>query len=76
MKRSEARAAFGDDRVLCVNNLASRPQATTIRVPDEFRGAHLEDLFGGARQGKVDFRGGGRGQDETAVRPAQRLLIF
>lgn len=35
------------EAVLCVNNLASRPQATTVRVPDEFRGAHLEDLFGG-----------------------------
>ena len=26
---------------------SSRPQAATIRVPDEFKGAQLADLFGG-----------------------------
>ena len=35
------------EAVLCVNNLSSRPQATTIRLPDEFKGAQLVDLFGG-----------------------------
>lgn len=30
-----------------VNNLSSRPQASTIRVPEEFAGSRLEDLFGG-----------------------------
>ena len=33
------------EAVLCVNNLASRPQATTIRVPDEFRAAPRGSLW-------------------------------
>ncbi|MEO7421591.1 MAG: alpha-glucosidase C-terminal domain-containing protein, partial [Ornithinibacter sp.] len=33
--------------VLCVNNLSSRPQATTIAVPQEFRNYQTRDLFGG-----------------------------
>ncbi|HEX2705026.1 MAG TPA: maltose alpha-D-glucosyltransferase [Candidatus Lustribacter sp.] len=33
--------------VLCVNNLASRPQATRIQLSDGYSGAHLVDLFGG-----------------------------
>jgi len=33
--------------LLCVNNLSSRPQATTITVPEEFRGHQTRDLFGG-----------------------------
>lgn len=33
--------------VLCVNNLSSRPQATTVTVPDELRGWETRDLFGG-----------------------------
>ena len=33
--------------VLCVNNLSSRPQATTITVPEEFRNHQTRDLFGG-----------------------------
>ncbi|WP_457252397.1 maltose alpha-D-glucosyltransferase [Pedococcus sp. P5_B7] len=45
------------EAVLCVNNLASRPQATTVRVPDEFRGAHLEDLFGGQGFPKISDDG-------------------
>ncbi|GAA2169202.1 maltose alpha-D-glucosyltransferase [Pedococcus bigeumensis] len=45
------------EAVLCVNNLASRPQATTVRVPDEFRGAHLEDLFGGEGFPKISDDG-------------------
>jgi maltose alpha-D-glucosyltransferase/alpha-amylase len=35
------------DAVLCVNNLSSRPQATEIRLPEQFKGAQLVDLFGG-----------------------------
>jgi maltose alpha-D-glucosyltransferase/alpha-amylase len=45
------------EAVLCVNNLASRPQATTVRVPDEFRGARLEDLFGGQGFPKISDDG-------------------
>lgn len=45
------------EAVLCVNNLASRPQATTIRVPDEFKGAHLADLFGGQGFPKISDDG-------------------
>jgi maltose alpha-D-glucosyltransferase/alpha-amylase len=45
------------EAVLCVNNLASRPQASTIRVPDEFQGAHLEDLFGGQGFPKISDDG-------------------
>ncbi len=37
-----------DRAVLCVNNLSSRPQATTIRLPQEWAGAQLQDLFGGS----------------------------
>ena len=33
--------------VLCVNNLSSRPQATTVTVPEELRGWETRDLFGG-----------------------------
>ena len=33
--------------VLCVNNLSSRPQATTVTIPDELRGWETRDLFGG-----------------------------
>ena len=36
--RRTTRTAPTAEAVLCVNNLASRPQATTIRVPEEFRG--------------------------------------
>ena len=35
------------EAVLCVNNLASRPQATTVHLPEEYAGAPLVDLFGG-----------------------------
>ncbi|WP_142007396.1 MULTISPECIES: maltose alpha-D-glucosyltransferase [Barrientosiimonas] len=34
-------------RVLCVNNLSSRPQATRIQLPEELAGAEVGDLFGG-----------------------------
>lgn len=34
--------------VLCVNNLSSRPQSVTVRLPEQFAGARLRDLFGGA----------------------------
>ncbi len=41
----------GPDReaesVLCVNNLSSRPQATSVQLPEEFAGCRLVDLFGG-----------------------------
>jgi len=41
----------GPDReaesVLCVNNLSSRPQATSVQLPEEFAGCQLVDLFGG-----------------------------
>jgi maltose alpha-D-glucosyltransferase/alpha-amylase len=45
------------DAVLCVNNLSSRPQATVVRVPDEFKGAQLVDLFGGHGFPKVSDDG-------------------
>ncbi len=45
------------EAVLCVNNLASRPQATTIRVPEEFKGAQLADLFGGQGFPKISDDG-------------------
>jgi maltose alpha-D-glucosyltransferase/alpha-amylase len=45
------------EAVLCVNNLSSRPQATTIRVPEEFKGAQLVDLFGGSGFPKVTDEG-------------------
>ncbi|MEP6798427.1 MAG: alpha-glucosidase C-terminal domain-containing protein, partial [Lapillicoccus sp.] len=35
------------EAVLCVNNLASRPQASTVHLPEEYAGAQLLDLFGG-----------------------------
>jgi len=54
--RSEDGTA-GDEAVLCVNNLASRPQAATIRVPDEFKGGQLADLFGGQGFPKVSDDG-------------------
>ena len=41
------------EAVLCVNNLASRPQATTIRLAPEFAGATVRDLFGGNGFGPV-----------------------
>ena len=43
--------------VLCINNLSSRPQATTITLPDEFADAVTFDLFGGA--GFLDIRADG-----------------
>ncbi|UER53860.1 maltose alpha-D-glucosyltransferase [Kineosporiaceae bacterium SCSIO 59966] len=50
------RPAEGEDgepeTVLCVNNLSSTPQATTLQLPDH-AGAQLEDLFGGAGFPKV-----------------------
>ena len=45
------------EAVLCVNNLTSRPQATTIRVPDEFKGAQAADLFGGIGFPKISDDG-------------------
>ena len=33
--------------VVCVNNLSSRPQATTVQLPERFHGAQVRDLFGG-----------------------------
>jgi maltose alpha-D-glucosyltransferase/alpha-amylase len=45
------------EAVLCVNNLASRPQATTVRVPEEFKGAQLQDLFGGHGFPKISDEG-------------------
>jgi maltose alpha-D-glucosyltransferase/alpha-amylase len=39
--------------VLCVNNLTPRPQATTIRLPEEYAGAQSLDLFGGAGFPKI-----------------------
>ena len=35
------------ETVLCVNNMSSRPQATTVQLPMDYAGAHLVDLFGG-----------------------------
>jgi maltose alpha-D-glucosyltransferase/alpha-amylase len=37
----------GFPSVLCVNNMSSRPQATTVRLPDVYKGGQLVDLFGG-----------------------------
>jgi len=42
------------ETVLCVNNLSSRPQATTIQLPAEHAGAQLVDLFGGHGFPKID----------------------
>lgn len=36
------------EAVLCVNNLSSRPQATTVQLPERFAGRELADLFGGS----------------------------
>jgi maltose alpha-D-glucosyltransferase / alpha-amylase len=33
--------------VLCLNNLAATPQATTVSLPDH-AGARLSDVFGGS----------------------------
>jgi maltose alpha-D-glucosyltransferase/alpha-amylase len=43
--------------VLCVNNLTSRPQASTVRVPEEYAGAQSLDLFGGSGFPKVSDDG-------------------
>jgi len=55
------RPAEGEDgeaeTVLCVNNLSSTPQATTLQLPDH-AGAELEDLFGGAGVPQVGGDGG------------------
>jgi maltose alpha-D-glucosyltransferase/alpha-amylase len=45
------------EAVLCVNNLSSRPQATTIKVPEDFKGAQLDDLFGGQGFPKISDDG-------------------
>ncbi len=45
--------ASSSQTVLCVNNLASRPQATTIQLPERYAGAQLVDLFGGQGFPKV-----------------------
>jgi len=42
---SEDRSAVA---VLCVNNLSSRPQSTTITVPEELWDWETRDLFGGS----------------------------
>jgi len=42
------------ETVLCVNNISSRPQATTVHLPQEYAGAQLVDLFGGHGFPKVD----------------------
>jgi maltose alpha-D-glucosyltransferase/alpha-amylase len=34
--------------VLCVNNLSSRPQSTTLTLPQELWGWETRDLFGGS----------------------------
>jgi maltose alpha-D-glucosyltransferase / alpha-amylase len=36
-----------DETALCIFNLSSRPQASTIQLPMEYAGAQLVDLFGG-----------------------------
>jgi maltose alpha-D-glucosyltransferase/alpha-amylase len=54
------------EAVLCINNLASRPQATTIALPEHFSGRELVDLFGGsgfpwvAQDGRVTITLGSR----------------
>jgi maltose alpha-D-glucosyltransferase/alpha-amylase len=53
----ESGSSIASDAVLCVNNLSSRPQATTIRLPEEFKGAQLIDLFGGQGFPKVSDDG-------------------
>ena len=42
---SEDRSALA---VLCVNNLSSRPQSTTITLPEELWDWETRDLFGGS----------------------------
>jgi maltose alpha-D-glucosyltransferase/alpha-amylase len=49
--------ATSAEAVLCVNNLSSRPQAATVRVPDDFAGSQLEDLFGGQGFPKISDDG-------------------
>jgi maltose alpha-D-glucosyltransferase/alpha-amylase len=56
VERTEDGAA-ADEAILCVNNLASRPQAATIRLAEEFKGAQLADLFGGQGFPKVSDDG-------------------
>ena len=43
--------------VLCVNNMSSRPQATTIELDARFAGASVRDLFGGNGFGEVSDQG-------------------
>jgi maltose alpha-D-glucosyltransferase/alpha-amylase len=49
--------AQDSEAILCVNNLTGRPQATTIQVPDQFKGAQADDLFGGQGFPKVSDDG-------------------
>ena len=64
------------DTVLCLNNLTSRPQASTIRLPERLKGAQLVDLFGGSGfpqvsdEGTVNITMGSRDFFWLRVRPA------
>ena len=46
--RQEPGSAIARDGAVRQQPLVSRPQATTIRLPEEFKGAQLIDLFGGS----------------------------
>ncbi|OLT19060.1 maltose alpha-D-glucosyltransferase [Serinicoccus sp. CUA-874] len=65
----------GHPAVLCVNNLSSRPQATTITLPERLRGSDVRDLFGGlnfpdvAADGTITLTLGSRGFFWLGLRP-------
>jgi len=44
----EPAAGLEPDAVLCINNLSSRPQASSIQLPERWQGAPTADLFGGS----------------------------
>jgi maltose alpha-D-glucosyltransferase/alpha-amylase len=46
--RVDRAGGHGAAAVLCVNNLSSTPQAATLTLPEEMRGAGTSDLFGGS----------------------------
>jgi len=49
--------AVAAETILCVNNLASRPQAARIQLPEQYAGWSTVDLFGGKGFPDVDSAG-------------------